>query len=92
MTKTREEKIQRMLGSVNDWDLDALIESVQDTMEQQFKGQSNTEIDDEYLMFFDDDEDEVDEVDDAPTQPATTKTCTCDMTTLMRTGCKCVGA
>ena len=55
----RKERVERMLNSVNDWDLDTLIESVQDTMRDRFDGMSDTDLDFEYDACFEDDDEEV---------------------------------
>jgi len=55
MGKTRSEKVERMLDSVNYWDEDAMVSHIQGTMEENFKRMSDDMLDQEYIDWFGDD-------------------------------------
>jgi hypothetical protein len=55
--KTRQEKIDRMVEAVNDWDIDTLVGHVQDQLLDTYDSLGDVEIDDEYKIWFGDEDD-----------------------------------
>lgn len=51
---TRDEKIERIIESVSDWDLDSLIDFAQDNIERGLNGMDDESVDNEYIACFGD--------------------------------------
>ena len=58
MALTREEKVDRMVEQVTDWDIDALVDYAQENLEEYYGDLSDDEINIEYINWGLDDEDE----------------------------------
>jgi hypothetical protein len=78
-----------MLEAVDSWDIGALVGFVQMKLQRSYDRMNTAAIDYEYSQTFDDEE--RGEEEDKEVDAVTTTSCTCDISTLMGSGCNCGG-